>query len=653
MARNERETGDKQTDNEKKKHTRQQGPQPTLEKLHAWDQGQLSSTEPPFYPKMDEHAAILSKIPFSEQRHEFVMRLHQTHGNRYVQRLVQSMKVQANLTISDPNDVYEQEADGVAKAVIETLNSPVQRQEEEEKPAQMKISREKGQEEEELQTLRDESTSDEVSVDMESRINSTKGSGHPLSGAIRGPMEQAFGADFSGVRVHTDSEADALNRQLSAKAFTTGPDIFFKRGAFDPNSKSGQQLIAHELSHVLQQLQGEVKPGIKANGTASNNDQVLKKKADQGAKESMKGKTRSVDSPGTGLRSPWQGLRAPLVQRLKADEKKQFLDATDARIAGLPLTPIQKLELKQKALACAEEPLYKEAMDKFDKAVMILSAFRFIDAGLQACDNGAELSAVAGTAQGKRVVDALTNLRVEDCPKPEDAEYTRTHGRRHLAQAHYLQKNATAIGNAITQILNASADEEKNSALMLLDRRMRKYLTKKEFWGGDEDRGELVAGALTPITFLTDCLPLLYGYVSEMKTEKEIKHYMINTMYNMDAKGYGRLRLTLRDKPPSHWARVEEQSKKYAEEKEVKVPEGWERDEATKRFPPSGILNLDNLTDFDILGDQMNRIMSNPQGVIIRTTLGSRPKDRPYPVQRYRLGEGNIQEGGIRITEVT
>ncbi|MFC1944706.1 DUF4157 domain-containing protein, partial [Chloroflexota bacterium] len=95
--------------------------------------------------------------------------------------------------------------------------------------------------------------------DLEARINAGRTTGEPLAEDVRQPMEQAFGADFSGVSVHTGPEADALNQQLSAKAFTTGPDIFFKHGAYDPASSSGGELIAHELTHVVQQGSAAVK----------------------------------------------------------------------------------------------------------------------------------------------------------------------------------------------------------------------------------------------------------------------------------------------------------------------------------------------------------------------------------------------------------
>jgi hypothetical protein len=93
----------------------------------------------------------------------------------------------------------------------------------------------------------------EVPSDLEKQIDMKAGSGQPLSNTVRLPMEQAFGTDFSAVTVHTDSEAHSLNESLQARAFTTGRDIFFRNGEYSPGSESGQKLIAHELTHVVQQ----------------------------------------------------------------------------------------------------------------------------------------------------------------------------------------------------------------------------------------------------------------------------------------------------------------------------------------------------------------------------------------------------------------
>jgi hypothetical protein len=92
-----------------------------------------------------------------------------------------------------------------------------------------------------------------VSSNVENAIQQKRGGGNSLDSGVRRRMEGALGADFSGVRVHVDTQADSLNRSLSARAFTTGQDIFFRQGAYEPGSSSGRELIAHELTHVVQQ----------------------------------------------------------------------------------------------------------------------------------------------------------------------------------------------------------------------------------------------------------------------------------------------------------------------------------------------------------------------------------------------------------------
>ena len=93
----------------------------------------------------------------------------------------------------------------------------------------------------------------EASTDLESDINSARSSGQPLDAGLQQSMGQAMRADFSGVRVHTGERADRLNQSLSSRAFTSGRDLFFKKGEYQPGSRQGQGLIAHELTHVVQQ----------------------------------------------------------------------------------------------------------------------------------------------------------------------------------------------------------------------------------------------------------------------------------------------------------------------------------------------------------------------------------------------------------------
>jgi hypothetical protein len=91
---------------------------------------------------------------------------------------------------------------------------------------------------------------------LESRLRSSKGGGTPLPENTRTQMEGAFGADFSGVRVHTDSSSVQMNKELGAHAFAHGSDIYFNAGKFNPNQSNGKRLLAHELTHTLQQKGG-------------------------------------------------------------------------------------------------------------------------------------------------------------------------------------------------------------------------------------------------------------------------------------------------------------------------------------------------------------------------------------------------------------
>ncbi len=88
---------------------------------------------------------------------------------------------------------------------------------------------------------------------LESKLNSSKGGGSPLSGKVKSEMESGIGADFSNVRIHNDSNAVQMNKQLGAQAFATGNNIYFNEGKYNPNSKDGKHLLAHELTHTVQQ----------------------------------------------------------------------------------------------------------------------------------------------------------------------------------------------------------------------------------------------------------------------------------------------------------------------------------------------------------------------------------------------------------------
>ncbi len=91
-----------------------------------------------------------------------------------------------------------------------------------------------------------------VSSQMESQLGQLQGQGQPMPEALRGMMERGFGRDFSQVRLHTDGTAAEMSSSISAKAFTHGNDIYFGHGQYSPSTTEGQQLVAHELTHVAQ-----------------------------------------------------------------------------------------------------------------------------------------------------------------------------------------------------------------------------------------------------------------------------------------------------------------------------------------------------------------------------------------------------------------
>ena len=173
---------------------------------------------------------------------------------------------QTKLTVGAPGDKYEQEADSMAAKVMrmpdEAIKPPIQRQTGEETEAvQMQplvnsitplVQRSSGEEEEVQMKSGAKQASGGSSVgssSIESRLASSKGGGSALPDDVRSFMEPRFGADFSNIKVHTDSNAVQMNKELGAQAFAHGSDIYFGAG----KSPGKNELTAHELTHTIQQ----------------------------------------------------------------------------------------------------------------------------------------------------------------------------------------------------------------------------------------------------------------------------------------------------------------------------------------------------------------------------------------------------------------
>jgi peptidoglycan hydrolase-like protein with peptidoglycan-binding domain len=220
--------------------------------------------------------------------------------------------IQPKLKVGAPDDKYEQEADRIADKVMRMPDNQIRKQpmDEEEEMVQMQSADEEEElqmqpmeeeelqmrsmdEEEEQQEMQQEAPvirkkckecegeeelqmkckeceekeklrtkpairrqKDEtayVSPEITHQINASKGLGTPLPSDVQQEMSQKIGMDFSNVQIHTDTNAINMNQELNAKAFTYGTDLYFNRGEFKPDSFQGKHLLAHELTHTIQQ----------------------------------------------------------------------------------------------------------------------------------------------------------------------------------------------------------------------------------------------------------------------------------------------------------------------------------------------------------------------------------------------------------------
>jgi len=190
--------------------------------------------------------------------------LHHAVGNQAVGNLLRSGRIQTKLRIGRPNDKYELEADRVAKQVMSMSEAPVAGMTTGALIVQRRCEicaasggicpsctekEEKGF----LQAKEQPGFTPEVTLEAAAGIQNLQGKGRPLPPSMRTFFEPRFGHDFSQVRIHTDARAVRSAQALSARAFTIGHDIVFGTGQFTPGTVDGKRLLAHELTHIVQQ----------------------------------------------------------------------------------------------------------------------------------------------------------------------------------------------------------------------------------------------------------------------------------------------------------------------------------------------------------------------------------------------------------------
>jgi hypothetical protein len=163
--------------------------------------------------------------------------LQTTIGNRGMGRLLGSRMMQAKLKVNKPGDVYEREADRISDQVQATQNPALVSG----APAIQRVA---------AQPVA------ETAVAPASVDHALASAGKPLDPTLQREMEQRFGRDLSQVRVHLGPSAEQSARDVNARAYTVGNNVVFGAGEFDPRTRQGRRLLAHELTHVVQQSGG-------------------------------------------------------------------------------------------------------------------------------------------------------------------------------------------------------------------------------------------------------------------------------------------------------------------------------------------------------------------------------------------------------------
>ncbi|MFT4156074.1 DUF4157 domain-containing protein [Parafilimonas sp.] len=164
--------------------------------------------------------------------------------------------VQPKLSINSPNDMYEQEADAVADRVMRMPDASINNNNSFFKPAIISIQRKCAhceEEEKKMQRKEENGNGHAANASTENYIGTLNGKGKSLTQSERSFFEPRMGYDFSNVQLHTNAEANQSAKDINALAYTHGNHIVFGSGRYQPGTESGKRLMAHELTHVVQQ----------------------------------------------------------------------------------------------------------------------------------------------------------------------------------------------------------------------------------------------------------------------------------------------------------------------------------------------------------------------------------------------------------------
>jgi Domain of unknown function (DUF4157)/A nuclease family of the HNH/ENDO VII superfamily with conserved AHH len=181
-----------------------------------------------------------------------------------------------------------------------------------------------------FQLAKEEANPTNSNSGISEKIKAKVGGGSPLPENVRQQLETGLNTNLEAVRVHTDGEADKLAKSVNAIAFTTGNDIFFSSGSYNPNTKTGYELIAHEVTHTVQQASGQVKPGIDTDSSLETAAQA--KGAELAVKYKPNAPFKNLETVGqtkaplTSNEATLQRVQAQFSIQIQREVKNQKLD---------------------------------------------------------------------------------------------------------------------------------------------------------------------------------------------------------------------------------------------------------------------------------------------------------------------------------------
>ncbi|MEW6493621.1 MAG: DUF4157 domain-containing protein, partial [Cyanobacteriota bacterium] len=334
--------------------------------------------------QMMPHWARVQRLPQEEDDSSMQMMpqwgVIQRQEPESAEEAIQMQGLGPKLVVGTPGDKYEQEADSMAAQVMSmsappTIPEPIQRQGEEEEQESLVqkspladsitplVQRQTEEKEEQIQAKsllqRVVKRNCEADNDLENKLNSSKGGGNPMPDEVQSFMEPRFGADFSSVRVHTDSTAVEMNKELRSQAFTHGSDIYYGTG----KSPGKDALTAHELTHTVQQgAVGKTKPEPKSTGKDKDNKDgnANENVADENAARKDKGSNKEKAPIGFGANTATQDAYKAVAKIAESGQAKVKdageKTATSKEGAAKPKTNREKTESPKEGAAKPKNP---------------------------------------------------------------------------------------------------------------------------------------------------------------------------------------------------------------------------------------------------------------------------------------------------------